>query len=278
MPPVWMFKLLSYNVVPSHHPVGDCCRPALAGDRLCVSLRRSGIYFSILTLAFAQMMYAIAYSDLFGQVAGHHADQRGNRPADLQLERPAGPIGRTAQTVPHFFGIEMRSTVDLAMGPWEFHLPGRLLLLRHLPGAVVLPVDPHLPLAVRPDAACHQVEPDPDELYRPQHQTLHPGRLCHLGHVCRSCRWPDGLDGSAGRRRADAVDRIGSCGDDDHPRRRRHTHWPDPGRRHHQVLGEHLLQDQRETSCTTWFSFLPESAWRMPWSGSPRGSPAKAGT
>jgi len=35
-----------------------------------ISLRRSGIYFSILTLAFAQMFYAIAYSDLFGRFMG----------------------------------------------------------------------------------------------------------------------------------------------------------------------------------------------------------------
>ena len=60
---VWMFKLLSYNIVPALF-----LSVIIAGifslfiGFLC--LRRSGIYFSILTLAFAQMSFAIAYSVL----------------------------------------------------------------------------------------------------------------------------------------------------------------------------------------------------------------------
>jgi len=60
---VWCFKLLTMNVL-----------PALAASIVVagvfafligfVSLRRSGIYFSILTLAFAQMSYNLAYSVL----------------------------------------------------------------------------------------------------------------------------------------------------------------------------------------------------------------------
>ncbi|MDX1717029.1 MAG: branched-chain amino acid ABC transporter permease [Anderseniella sp.] len=60
---VWCFKLLTMNVL-----------PALALSVLMaglfaliigyISLRRSGIYFSILTLAFAQMSYNLAYSVL----------------------------------------------------------------------------------------------------------------------------------------------------------------------------------------------------------------------
>ncbi len=60
---VWSFKLLTVNVL-----------PAIAFAMLVsglfalaigyMSLRRSGIYFSILTLAFAQMCYNLAYSVL----------------------------------------------------------------------------------------------------------------------------------------------------------------------------------------------------------------------
>ena len=66
---VWMFKLLSYNVVPA-----IILSVIVAGIFSVVigyvALRRSGIYFSILTLAFAQMMYSIAFSDLAGKMMG----------------------------------------------------------------------------------------------------------------------------------------------------------------------------------------------------------------
>lgn len=58
---VWMFKLLSYNVLPALvlSVVVAAVFSVVIGY---VCLRRSGIYFSILTLAFAQMMFNIAYS------------------------------------------------------------------------------------------------------------------------------------------------------------------------------------------------------------------------
>ncbi|WP_420394743.1 branched-chain amino acid ABC transporter permease [Acuticoccus sp.] len=60
---VWSFKLLSLNIVPA-----IVLATLLAGVFAVligyISLRRSGIYFSILTLAFAQMMYSLAYSVL----------------------------------------------------------------------------------------------------------------------------------------------------------------------------------------------------------------------
>src|SRR6056297_2804868 len=60
---VWMFKLLSMNVIPA-----IILSVLFAGLFALVigyvSLRRSGIYFSILTLAFAQMSFALAYSVL----------------------------------------------------------------------------------------------------------------------------------------------------------------------------------------------------------------------
>ena len=60
---VWSFKLLTMNVLPA-----IIFAVVLAGLFSIVlgyiSLRRSGIYFSILTLAFAQMSYNLAYSVL----------------------------------------------------------------------------------------------------------------------------------------------------------------------------------------------------------------------
>ncbi len=60
---VWTFKLLTMNVIPA------LILSTLLGGLFAliigyVALRRSGIYFSILTLAFAQMSYNLAYSVL----------------------------------------------------------------------------------------------------------------------------------------------------------------------------------------------------------------------
>ncbi len=60
---VWMFKLLSMNIVPAVI-VAIVIAGLFALAIGYVSLRRSGIYFSILTLAFAQMSYNLAYSVL----------------------------------------------------------------------------------------------------------------------------------------------------------------------------------------------------------------------
>ena len=60
---VWSFKLLTMNVVPAIiFAVALTALFALLIGYL--SLRRSGIYFSILTLAFSQMAYNLAYSVL----------------------------------------------------------------------------------------------------------------------------------------------------------------------------------------------------------------------
>ncbi len=60
---VWSFKLLTMNVLPAimFSVLLSGLFAALIGF---ISLRRSGIYFSILTLAFAQMSYNLAYSVL----------------------------------------------------------------------------------------------------------------------------------------------------------------------------------------------------------------------
>lgn len=60
---VWSFKLLTMNVIPAVI-FGVLFAGLLAAIIGFLSLRRSGIYFSILTLAFAQMSYNLAYSVL----------------------------------------------------------------------------------------------------------------------------------------------------------------------------------------------------------------------
>ena len=60
---VWMFKLFSMNVIPAIL-LGTLMSGVFAFLIGFLSLRRSGIYFSILTLAFAQMSYSLAYSVL----------------------------------------------------------------------------------------------------------------------------------------------------------------------------------------------------------------------
>ncbi len=117
---VWMFKLLSYNILP-----GLILSVIVAGLLSVVigfiSLRRSGIYFSILTLAFAQMMYAIAYSDLFGRWLGLTVT---NGETGLQIYNNDPQILQgNGPNVPHLFGLEMRAHYDLVVGPWEFTFP-----------------------------------------------------------------------------------------------------------------------------------------------------------
>ncbi len=60
---VWSFKLFTMNAIPAVM-FGVIFAGILALIIGYVSLRRSGIYFSILTLAFAQMSYNLAYSVL----------------------------------------------------------------------------------------------------------------------------------------------------------------------------------------------------------------------
>lgn len=60
---VWSFKLLSMNVIPAIL-LGTLVAGLFALVIGYLSLRRSGIYFSILTLAFAQLCYNLAYSVL----------------------------------------------------------------------------------------------------------------------------------------------------------------------------------------------------------------------
>ena len=113
---VWMFKLLSMNVIPAIilAVIVAGLFSLLIGF---ISLRRSGIYFSILTLAFAQMSFALAYSVLTPLTGGE---------TGLQLSARDPRILGDALTstgnlpVPALFGLEMRATETLRLGAWEF--------------------------------------------------------------------------------------------------------------------------------------------------------------
>lgn len=113
---VWMFKLLSMNVLPAI-VLAVLMSGIFALLIGYVSLRRSGIYFSILTLAFAQMMFALAYSVLTPITGGETGLQ-------LALDDPRILDGAVAANgnipVPGLFGMEMRDSVQLELGAWVF--------------------------------------------------------------------------------------------------------------------------------------------------------------
>ncbi len=113
---VWMFKLLSMNVIPAIilSVIVAGLFSLLIGF---VSLRRSGIYFSILTLAFAQMSFNLAYSVLTPITNGETGLQ-----LTLNDPRVLGVSATADGSIPvtNLFGMEMRSTFELAVGPWAF--------------------------------------------------------------------------------------------------------------------------------------------------------------
>ena len=100
---VWMFKLLSMNIIPAMiFAVFVSALFALAIGY--VSLRRSGIYFSILTLAFAQMCYALAYSVLTPITNG----ETGLQVRSLRTEDTVGTSLRNAdlRVLDQAFGVQ----------------------------------------------------------------------------------------------------------------------------------------------------------------------------
>lgn len=113
---VWMFKLLGYNVLP-----GILLSIVVAGLFALligvITLRRSGIYFSILTLAFAQMSFALAYS-----VLSNPKFNLTNGETGLQVysNDPQWFHSASAPDLPHLFGLSMRATYKLQLGAWDF--------------------------------------------------------------------------------------------------------------------------------------------------------------
>jgi branched-chain amino acid transport system permease protein len=111
---IWMMKLLTLNVIPA-----ILMSIVFAGLFALVvgyiSLRRSGIYFSILTLAFAQMSYALAYSVLTPITGGETGLQLKSTDNPLLSNLAPGEIGRA-----NLFGLDMRASYELGVGNWLF--------------------------------------------------------------------------------------------------------------------------------------------------------------
>ncbi len=113
---VWMMKLLTMNIIP-----GLILSVVVAGlfSLLIgyISLRRSGIYFSILTLAFAQMSYSLAYSVLTPITNGETGLQI--RLKDARIFDAANTTGNLPVT--DLFGLEIRNTFTWDIAGWVFH-------------------------------------------------------------------------------------------------------------------------------------------------------------
>jgi branched-chain amino acid transport system permease protein len=112
---IWAMKLLTLNIIPSilASMIVAGLFATLVGF---ISLRRSGIYFSILTLAFAMMSFALAYSVLTPITGGETGMQ-------LQYFDPRvldGPL--TPGTTPRatLFGLDMAASWQLPVGAWLF--------------------------------------------------------------------------------------------------------------------------------------------------------------
>ena len=105
---VWMFKLLSMNIIP-----GIILAVIMSGIFALligyISLRRSGIYFSILTLAFAQMSYNLAYSVLTPLTNGETGLQ-------IRLDDLRVLDGDGASKYTNLFGFNMSSSYKLELG------------------------------------------------------------------------------------------------------------------------------------------------------------------
>lgn len=113
---VWMLKLLTINVIPAIL-ISTVVAGAFALLIGFISLRRSGIYFSILTLAFAQMAFALAASVLTPITGGETGLQTAlNDPRILDgMASNSGNI-----PAPSLFGWEMRDSWDWVVGGWSF--------------------------------------------------------------------------------------------------------------------------------------------------------------
>lgn len=99
---VWSFKLLGMNPIPAviFATVFAGVFALLIGY---VSLRRSGIYFSILTLAFAQMSYNLAYSVLTPITNG----ETGLRVLQSDPRLFDGSSSNDGPLISNLFGLEM---------------------------------------------------------------------------------------------------------------------------------------------------------------------------
>ena len=102
---VWSFKLLSMNVIPAVI-FGTLVAGIFAILIGFVSLRRTGIYFSILTLAFAQMSYNLAYSVLT-PITNGETGLRVLQDDPMVLDRAFGAI-QEGSPIGNVFGVSMQ--------------------------------------------------------------------------------------------------------------------------------------------------------------------------
>ncbi len=102
---VWSFKLLSMNVLPAVM-FSILIAGVFAYLVGYISLRRSGIYFSILTLAFAQMSYKLAYSVLTPITNGESGLQLSLTDARV-LDSIAGVASDRSLPITNLFGLKM---------------------------------------------------------------------------------------------------------------------------------------------------------------------------
>lgn len=109
---VWMYKLLDYNIIYGL-PLAIITSGLFALLIGFVSLRRSGIYFSILTLAFAQMSFNLAYSVLTPITNGETGLQVYTSDSQVLL-------GANEPNSPHLFGLVMNSSYKLELAGWSF--------------------------------------------------------------------------------------------------------------------------------------------------------------
>jgi branched-chain amino acid transport system permease protein len=110
---IWMMKLLTTNVIP-----GIVMAVVFGGLFALIvgfiTLRRSGIYFSILTLAFAQMSFALAYSVLTPITGGETGLQL--KLADARILD--GDLAEGATPQANLFGLDMGASYEVAVGGW----------------------------------------------------------------------------------------------------------------------------------------------------------------
>lgn len=115
---MWMMKLLTINVIPAiifSTVIAGVISLAIGW----ISLRRSGIYFSILTLAFAQMAFALAASVLTPITGGETGLQTNlNDPRILPSFLGGGASADGNIPKPSLFGMEVSASFELPLGGW----------------------------------------------------------------------------------------------------------------------------------------------------------------
>ncbi|MEM9717366.1 MAG: branched-chain amino acid ABC transporter permease [Pseudomonadota bacterium] len=112
---IWMMKLLTMNVIPAI--IVSVIVAGLFSFLIgWISLRRSGIYFSILTLAFAMMSFQLAYSVLTPITGG----ETGLQPKVFDPRILDAPLAEGETPKANLFGLEMSSSMEWSVGSWLF--------------------------------------------------------------------------------------------------------------------------------------------------------------